>query len=528
MTSLDDRVVTIGIDVGTTNVKSAAFDVRGRTVAGASRRHVVANPQPGWAEYDPDALFTDVAATLREVVAELPEGSRVAGVAVSSMAETAVAIDAHGAALRPAIAWHDERTHEQAAWWRREVGEDVVAQISGLPIVPIFGIHKLMWVRDHEPDVFARIRSWLNVADYVAFRLCGKQATDYSLGSRVMAMDLATRTWSTTLLDACGIDVDVFAELVPSGTAVGEVHAEAATATGLPLGTVVAAGGMDHPCGALAMGVTGEGDLLDSMGTSESIFTVLAAPVRDAELTRQGYQQGPHVVPDRFYCNGGMYTLGACVDWARSTLFADLGDAYATMVADGAAAPPGSDGVHFLPHLRMANTPIDDVLSRGAFVGLTLETDRARMARAVFEGLAYGGQASLDGLVERLGLRVARVRAAGGGTRNPILMEAKAALLEPDVVMEIVDVDEASCLGAAMLAGIGSGVYASVDEATAAVAQAPRIVPRPDAVTEALYRRAYRDVYQQLYPRLAPVSHAIAALGAEADTAPQAAVGSSA
>lgn len=517
MRSLDDRVVTIGVDVGTTNVKSAAYNVRGRTVASASRRHVVAQPQPGWAEYDPETLFTDVAATLREVVAALPEDSRVAGVAVSSMAETAVALGNHGDALRPAIAWHDERTHEQAAWWRREVGEDEVARISGLPIVPIFGIHKLMWVRDHEPDVFARVRSWLNVADYIAFRLCGRQATDYSLGSRLMVMDLATRTWSTALLDACEIDAGLFAELVPSGAAIGAVHAEAEAATALPRGTVVVAGGMDHPCGALAMGVTREGDLLDSMGTSESIFTVLAAPVRDAELTRQGYQQGPHVVPDLYYCNGGMYTLGACVDWARSALFADLGDAYEAMVAAGASAPPGSDGVHFLPHLRMANTPIDDVLSRGAFVGLTLETDRARMARAVFEGLAYGGQASLDGLVARLGLRVARVRAAGGGTRNAVLMEVKAALLDPEVAIEVVDVDEASCLGAAMLAGLGSGVYADVDDATAAVAQTPRIVLRPEAEAASVYRRAYRDVYQLLYPRLAPVSHAIAALGAELD-----------
>lgn len=505
---LDDRTVLIGLDVGTTNVKALAYDLGGRPLASASSRHDVLRPRPGWAEYDAEAMFSSAAAAVREVVEYLTDDARIAGIAVSSMAETAVALDADGKALRPAIAWHDERTTAQAEWWHHEVGDDVVARISGLPNVPIFGIHKLLWIRDEEPETFARLRRWLNVADYVAYRLSGVQATDHTLASRLMVLDLSTMHWSEPLLSACGIDADLFAELVPSGTAVGSVHAEGHAASGLPVGTNVVAGGMDHPCAALALGITRPGDILDSLGTSESIFSVLSAPRLDPELTRAGYQQGPHVVPGLFYCNGGMYTAGACLDWARATLFAES-DGYGPMVAAASAVPIGSEGVAFLPHMRMANTPINDGRSRGAFVGLSIDTGRGHLARAVIEGVAFGGRASFDGLVDRLGLSVERVRAVGGVTRNAVLMSAKAALLPNDVALEIAELDEASSLGAALLAGIGAGVYADAQEAAAATALATTTVEPPPPAERAAYERMYANVYQRLYPQVAPLSHAI-------------------
>jgi len=510
----DGAAALIGIDVGTTNVKAVAFDLQGRVLASAARHNVALHPRPGWAEYDAEGLFAAAAATLREAVARLPANHLVAGVAVSSMAETAVALDRDGRAIRPSIAWHDERTGSQAEWWKREVGDAEVAAITGLPIVPIFGVHKLMWLREHEPEAFARLHRWLNVADYVAYRLCGQAATDHSLAGRLMLLDLSTLDWSRPLLQACGLDAGLFADLVPSGTRVGGVHADGAAASGLPVGTPVAAGGMDHPCAALALGIRRPGDILDSLGTSESIFCVLPAPWLDPQLTAMGYQQGPHVAPGTSYCNGGMYTFGACVDWLREAVFADAGDGYAAMIEAADAAPAGSGGVHFLPHLRMANTPIDDPRSRGAFVGLSVGVRRGQLARAVFEGLAYGGRASFDVLRERLSLRVERVRAAGGGTRNPVLMRVKAAMLPPEVLLEAVEFDEASSLGAALLAGVGAGVYADMEEATAAVDLMTRTIERPPEDEVAAYERAFREVHLRLYPQIAPLSHAIYYLGA--------------
>lgn len=509
----DAATALVGLDVGTTNVKAVVFDVVGNVLARASRRQIVAQPRPGWAEYDAETLFATTVSTLAEALAALPQPRRIAGVAVSSMAETAVALDRDRRPIRPAIAWHDERAYDQAAWWRREVGDDVVASITGLPIVPIFGVHKLMWVREHEPEAFERIDVWLNVADYVAFRLTGSAATDHSLGARLMLMDLTTLEWSPELLNACELDAELFAELVPSGTTVGTVHAEGSAATGLPIGTPVAAGGMDHPCAALALGIRRPGDFLDSLGTSESIFSVMLAHHADPEFTRMGYQQGPHVAPGTYYCNGGMYTAGACVDWLQALAFAES-DGYDAMIEAAESAPAGAGGVQFLPHLRRANTPIDDELSRGAFIGLSVDTHRGHLARAVFEGLAFGARASFDVLVDRLGLDVERVRAAGGGTRNPLLMRIKAGLLPSGITLEAVEFEEASSLGAALLAGVGAGVYGDVEEASAAVHLETRLISRPTQELVDFYERAFGAVHQRLYPQIAPLSHAIAELGA--------------
>ncbi|MEX2540700.1 MAG: FGGY family carbohydrate kinase [Trueperaceae bacterium] len=508
--SLDARTVLLGIDVGTTNVKAIAYTAAGEAVASASARHETHRPRPGWAEYDSEELFASTARAVKQVVSTLAADTVVAGVAVASMAETAIPLGADGQPLRRAIAWHDERAVPQSDWWRREVGEERVAAITGLPVMPIFGINKIMWLRDNEPDIFAKIRAWLNVADYIAFRLTGAQATDYSLASRLMVLDLQGKRWSQELLSACEIREEIFAELVPSGQQIGVVHSDAHAATGLPRGTPVASGGMDHPCGALALGLTRSGDILDSMGTSESLFSVTSAPQLNSGLAEAGYQQGVHTVSGTYYCNGGLYTSGACVEWLRGLLSPDGETSYDALIESASRAEPGSAGVFFLPHLLMANTPVNDVLSRGAFVGLSASTDRGSIARAVFEGLAYEAQLALDGLVERLDLKVERVRAIGGGTRNELLMQVKASLLPGPI--EVLELDEAASLGAALIAGIGVGIYRDADSAAAAVNLASREVSRPHEATVEYHRRAYESVYKKLYPRLAGLSHEIATL----------------
>jgi xylulokinase len=505
--------VLLGVDVGTTNVKAAAYGVDGRLQTVATQRLAATQPRPGWSEYEPEQLFAAAASTMRRALAALDDPP-VAGVAVASMAETAVPVDAAGEPLFQAIAWHDERTWEQADWWRREVGTEAVYRVTGLPIMPIFGVHKLMWLRRHEPQTYARIRAWLNVADYVAYRLCGVQATDLSLASRLMLLDLRTRRWSSALLDACGIDPRVLPELVESGTRLGSVHRTAALATGLPEGTPVAAGGHDHPCGALALGLTQAGDLLDSMGTAESLLTVVAAPLLTNEMASSGYQQGAHVAAGMTYVNGGLYTSGACVEWLRSLIAVDEVDPYAALAAWAATSPVGSHGVFFLPHLRLPSPPVVAIDARAAFVGLGAGTERADLARALLEGLAFEAQASLEGLLRRSGLTLRRVRAIGGGSRNRLLMRIKAALLGARI--EIASDDEATTLGAALLAGVAAGVYRDTLEAPQRLELAFDAVD-VDPDWRERYLRAYHDVYLQLYPRLEGLHRAIRALeGADA------------
>ena len=298
------------------------------------------------------------------------------------------------------------------------------------------------------------------------------------------------------------------AELVPSGQLLGGVHEAGRVATGLALGTPVCAGGHDHPCGALALGLTDPGDVLDSMGTSESLMTVLDRPVLTPQMASSGYQQGVHVVSGRTYCNGGLYTSGACIEWLRGVLLGDDPEAYATLASWAATSPRGSRGVHFLPHLRFASPPVDDLDARAAFVGVTAATTRADLARAVVEGLAFEAQWSLDGLVERVGVPVRRVRAIGGGTRNELLMRVKGALL--GTALEVARHDEATTLGAALLAGVGVGAYASAADAPGRVSLEFDVVPVETEDREA-YGSAYREVHRHLYAHLREIHHAISA-----------------
>jgi xylulokinase len=508
MSAPRDREALIGVDVGTTNVKAAAYAVDGRVLAVASERLPVLHPRPGWSEYDPETLFGSAVAVIRRVLAGVPD-ARPLGVAVASMAETAVPLGGDGRPLHRAVAWHDERAREQADWWREAVGAEAVYAVTGLPILPIFGINKLLWFRQHAPVEYARMRAWLNVADYVAYRLCGVQACDHSLASRLMVFDLRARRWSDDLLTACEVDPSVLPEVIESGQRLGGVHHEGEAATGLPIGTPVAAGGHDHPCGGFALGLTEPGDVLDSIGTAESLLTVVVAPRLGGDMAATGYQQGLHVAAGRYYCNGGLFTAGACVEWLRSLIADESPEPYAALGAWAAESPVGSRGVAFLPHLRLANPPIVDLDARAAFVGLTAAATRGDLARAVTEGMAFEAQASLDGLASRMGLPVGRVRAIGGGTRHRLLMRVKATLLGAPI--EVAVHDEVTTLGAALLAGVGAGVYPSTAEAPSHV-ELDFDTVAPVTGWRERYARIYRDVYRLLYPQLRDLHRVIADL----------------
>ncbi|MCS6938940.1 MAG: FGGY-family carbohydrate kinase [Roseiflexaceae bacterium] len=496
----------LGIDIGTTNIKALVFDARGVNLSAASIATPTERPQPGWAEHDPQALWESVVSVIRRALAPVDDPRRVRGLAVASVGEAGVLINPRGEAVTPIIAWYDRRTAPYVQRWNAQDDPLETFRLTGMLPVPIYGIFKLQWLRDHAPEGYAAATTWLHVADYIAFRLCGARTTDYSLASRSMLFDLRARRWSNVLIDRAGLRGDLLPEPVASGTRIGVVTSEAAAETGLAPGTVVGTGGHDHVCGALAADVRRVGDCLDSMGTAEAAFLPLDNVPLDERLFIANVSSwthvtfGAHVARDRYYVMDGLFSSGAAVEWMRGLAApgAPLHEAAAEVESLAESAPPGSLGVLFLPHLTAGE--------RGAFVGLTASSGRAALARAVYEGLAFEWRHMLDNIEVMLGLRARTIRAIGGGTRLPVWLGIKAHVLGRPI--QVLDMDESVALGAALLGGIAAGVYCSEDEAVGALQVHGRTV-EPDKALRARYERIYREAFLRLAPALAPVHTAL-------------------
>lgn len=497
----------IGIDFGTSHIKAIAFTRAGQIVAKASAPTPTIYPQPGWAHYEPDALWAQTVVALRAMTAKLDDPRRIVAVAVASVGEAGAPIDAAGQPTYPLIAWFDTRTREQAEQLRQRFGADAIFRSSGVSLQPIFTLCKILWIQQHAPEAMVRTVRWLNAADYLAFQLCGVAASEFSLASRTLMLAIDKLTWATDLVQDAGLDPAILPPLLPSGARLGTVLPEIAAQTGLPAHAIVTTGGHDHVCGALALGVTRPGAVLDSLGTAEAVFLATDEVLKDPAVGRRGYAQGVHV-SGGYYILGGLYTSSACIEWFRENTGAGLD--YDTLAMEGEAVPPGSLGVYFLPHLRTANPGYDDPHSRATFVGLTFDAKRGALYRALLEGLAYEARYSLDSLLPYLAdTHIERIVATGGGTRNGLLMRIKASVYNQP--LRVVSIDEATALGAAMLAGVGAGVYADIADAVQSVRYTTTVIePEPGAAK--FYEQGFHQVYRSLYPAVRELHHAIVGL----------------
>jgi xylulokinase len=492
----------VGIDLGTTNIKAIVFEPDGAVVAGASVPTPTIYPRPTWAYHDPHEFWCKAAQAIREAVSKVEHPERIVSVAATSTGETGFPIDAAGEATYESIAWFDGRTKAEAQWLDEQIGADRLFAITGLSLQPIFSLCKILWLRRHAPDAFARTVRWLNAADFIAFRLCSVAATDRSLASRMMVLNLRELRWATELLDEVGIAHDLLAPLLPSGTPLARITPEAAALTGLPPTTLVTVGGHDHVCGALAVGVTKPRTMLNSLGTAEAVFLPLPQPMTDPQTGRQGYTQGAHTAGG-YYVFGGSYTSGACLDWFRSA-FASQTD-HATLAAEAEQAPAGSLGVSFCPFLRLANPPYNDPKARGAFVGLSTDVGRGVLFRAVLEGIALDTRNGLEPLLVHTGAgKLDEIYAIGGSTRNRLLMQIKASVLNQPI--RVMRIEESTALGAAVLGGLGAGVYRNVADIIATLHREETLV-EPVPADVAYYEEAFQTIYKQLYPALAAINH---------------------
>lgn len=500
MSIMQNDVLLLGIDVGTTNCKALLFDTRGHVHAAGSTPTPTIRPRPNWAEYDPEALWSAVVSIVRQVLAQAGP-QRVHGVAVASMAEAGVLLDAQGRPVYPIISWYDQRTVPQYNRWIEQFGYDTFFTISGILPHPIYSVFKLMWLRDTAPEAYARAVRWLHVSDYIAFRLCGAQVTDYSLATRTMLFDLQRRAWSEALVERAGLRYDLLPEVVPGGTRIGTVTPAAAAETGLAAGTAVGAGGHDHICGAFAADVRTPGTCLDSMGTAEAIMLSLDTLRLDQSFSAFGCSFGAHVARDTFYVKEGIWSSGGSVAWAeRVFALPETRNDQGQRALEQAAAqvPAGSLGAFFVP------SPSTN--SWGAFVGLTPDTPAAACGRAVYEGLAYEWRRYLEQIERLLATRVDQIKLIGGGTRSELWCRIKADVLGRP--LRVVQQEEAVALGAALLGGLAAGVYQDEAEIFAAVQiDERRITPDPDHSD--FYNRCYHDVFLRIAPALDEVHRAI-------------------
>ncbi|MHB1294287.1 MAG: FGGY-family carbohydrate kinase [Anaerolineae bacterium] len=491
----------LGVDLGTTNIKAVAYTVDGRPVAQASSPTPTTIEGVRQASQNPSELYGACAQAIRQVTAQLSPADTIIGLAMASVGEAGVPLDAHGQPVYPIIAWYDERPRPQAEQLAERVTEKTLYHISGLPMGHTFTLNKLLWLRACQPGVFSRLRAWLCISDYVAYRLTGERCMGYSLASRTLALDLRRRAWSEELLSLAGVDAAIFPPLQPEGSPVGRVSAEAARQTGLVEGTPVFVGGHDHVCGALAMGAFEPGRVLDSTGTTEAELVTLTDVAPHLDAADLSFCLGCHVASGRYYALGSILGAGSMISWLADLLWpgaqADRGQAIQALTEAAATSPRGAKGLYVLPHLAGAGSPDRDSLARGVFVGLTLSQGRADMARATLEGLAYELRWLWEALERFSGHPIEQVISAGGGARNTFWSQIKADVTGRPLT--IPQHTEAVALGAAMLAGIGAGIYRDAQEAHRQV-DVPAGEVQPQMEDSDFYAGRYHALMAQVRP----------------------------
>lgn len=503
-----------GIDLGSTSLKAVIYDLDGRAVAQASRPTELNHPDPhhpDWAVWRPEQIWGGVCESLREAIARLPRPEEIRGMAVTGMGMDGVPVDTQGRCLYPFISWHCPRTVPQQQWWLQHIGAERQFAISGNSIWPSNPALRILWLREHEPALLARTDRWLLIEDYVNFMLSGERVTDYSMASNTLLFDQARRTYSDELLQRSGIDRRLLPDPHPSGTVIGAVHRAAAAATGLRPGTPVVLGGHDFLCGALPVGGFNPGVVLNVVGTWEMVVTALARPVLTAEAGRTGWWIDSHVARDR-YAAIGCVVAADMLEWFRRELGgAGRRDGPCDPPAGGRGAaewdqlmalaretPPGADGVLFLPHMSGSTIPVVDAASMGAFVGLRNIVGKGHLVRAMVEGLSCQFLQIIAGLQTALQVHPDRYVAVGGGAQNGFWTQTKADMVGKP--FEIPAIEEATPLGAALLAGIGVGLYRNEQEAFERVYRPGRVI-EPDLRLTPRYAERF-ELFRTLHPAL--------------------------
>lgn len=484
----------LGIDTSTTSSKALLMDATGNVVAVASSPHTVQTPRPLWSEQNPAEWWQATAQSIRRVLQKAGvRGEDVAAVGLTGQMHGLVLLDEAGNVLRPAILWNDQRTQAQCDAIHARIGRERFIQTTGNVALTGFTAPKILWVAEHEPHLYARVRHILLPKDYVRYRLTGGYAMDKADGAGTALFDVRCRTWATDLLEALDINPAWLPPTFEGTDITGHVHQAAADATGLAVGTPVVAGGGDQAAQAVGVGAVEPGIVALTVGTSGVVF----APTTEPLIEPQGRLHAfCHAVPGMWHLMGVMLSAAGSLQWYRDTLAPDTD--FDALLDEAREIPPASEGLFFLPYLSGERTPHPNPLARGAWIGLTVRHRRAHMTRALLEGVAFGLKDSFTLIAEAGTAPIREVRVSGGGARSALWRRILASVLASDLVT--VNTTEGAAYGAALLAAVGVGQWADVPTACrCAVRATGRTTPDPAAT--ARYADAY-NLYRDLYPAL--------------------------
>jgi xylulokinase len=496
------RRLFLGIDVSTTSAKALLMDEKGSVLATAITSLTLSNPKPLWSEQDPHEWWSGTASSIRKAMAEAKaSAAEVVAVGLTGQMHGLVLLDEKMNVLRPAILWNDQRTGAECEEIHRRFGKEAFIKETGNVALTGFTAPKILWVRNNEPEIYARARHVLLPKDYVRLRLTGVAAMDKADGAGTVLFNLKERNWSKAVLEKLEIPAEWLPPTFEGPEVTGTITAEGAKETGLAVGTPVMAGGGDQAAGAVGAGAVTPGVVSLTLGTSGVIFASTDKPLIEPQGRLHAFC---HAVPGTWHFMGVTLAAAGSMQWYHDALFP--AEAFKALDDEAEGAPAGCEGLLFLPYLSGERTPYPDPLARGAFVGLTLRHKRSHLTRAVLEGVAFSMKDCLT-LLKNAGLgSVKEIRVAGGGAKSPLWRKIVASALGVELVRT--NSTEGGAFGAALLAGVGSGAWKSVPEAcSATIAVTGRDVP--DQGWAKVYDSLYEQ-YKALYPALVPTFKALA------------------
>ena len=482
----------LGIDVGTGGTRAVLVDLDGRVVASAASEHApIHSEHIGWAEQDPDDWWRAACEAITAAMAATDlTDNKIQSVGLTGQMHGCVMLDADGNVLRPALIWCDQRTQPECDWLEAKIGRARLIELTCNPALPNFTLTKLLWVRAHQPEIFAQIAHVLCPKDYVRYRLTGEFAIDMQEASGTLLLDVAHRRWSEEVAEAAGIPMSWLPRLFEGPEICAQISDTGARATGLAAGTPVVAGAGDQGAGAVGMGIVDAGSVSATIGTSGVVFASTDRPAMDSLGRLHTFC---HAAPGLWHVMGVTNGAGLSLRWFRDT-FAP-GVSYDELATAATAIRAGSDGLLWTPYLFGERTPHLDPLARAAFVGFTASHTRAHCVRAVMEGVAFSLRDTFS-LFDELKIPANRIRLGGGGARSPLWQQIQADVYGHAV--ELLAAEEGGAFGAALLAGVGVGAWPSVEAAcSATVKVAQQIEPRHAAVMDHAYQQ-----FKQLYPAL--------------------------
>src|SRR3954465_13548152 len=491
----------LGIDIGTSGTKTLISDDDGKVLATAMAEHPISSPKPGWSEQNPEDWWQ---ATIKATKAVLKKarlkGSDIGGIGLSGQMHGSVFLGDGPKALRPALLWNDQRTAKQCDEITSKAGgREALIEMVANPALTGFTAPKILWVRENEPKVYEKTRHILLPKDYIRYRMTGEYATEVSDASGTLLLDVKNRTWSNRLLELLGIDPALMPRLHESYEVTGKISASVAKELGLIAGIPVVGGAGDQPAGAVGNGIVSSGIVSATLGTSGVVFAHSDQPTLDP---KGRVHTMCHAVPGKWCVFGCMLSAGGSFQWFRNQLGHDevhaakrrRVDPYELLIAEAQKAHPGAEGLFFLPYLTGERCPHPDPNARGGWIGVTTRTRRRDMIRSLLEGVTFGMRDALE-IMNDMRIPVTEVRASGGGARSDFWRRLQADIYNRPVV--ITNASEGPAYGVALLAGVGTGVWKSVEEACrATIKQTQKIAPSKKLVAQ--YARLY-PIYQNLY-----------------------------